>query len=118
VNPTERVKIEASVRAYIASQTAQPPRGSDKLDALATRAEEGLQEDLTPALHPINNLLDLPTPSGTPTTYPLSADGEYYKVNVLHRTFFPPRASASYSGGIHQLGYAAPPPVNFRVVAA
>jgi hypothetical protein len=49
--------------------------------------------------------------AGSPvvTPYPLSADGQYYNVNLLHRNFLPPTANATYSSGVSQLGANAPP---------
>ena len=43
------------------------------------------------------------------TTYPVSADGKYYYVNLLRRNFLPPTVSATFANDAVQIGANAPP---------
>ena len=99
--------LDASVRAYIDKQQAKP-RGD--LDLPAAKQTQSVQvsalksKDGTPLA-----ALDVVVPPAPLTTYPLSADGKYYNVNLLNRNFLPPSAHATFSSGVRQSGQAAPP---------
>ena len=94
----------------MASHPVRPPRPLDfsATDGSAGQGGEDAGASPAPAFAALNKVLDLPGLPSAPTPYPLSEDGKYYKVNLLHRNFLPPTASATFSSGVHQLGAAAP----------
>jgi len=102
--------VAAAARAFMASHPVRPPRPLDfsATDGSAGQGGEDAGASPAPAFAALNKVLDLPGLPSAPTPYPLSEDGKYYKVNLLHRNFLPPTASATFSSGVHQLGAAAP----------
>jgi hypothetical protein len=93
--------------------------------ASATIGDVGIVNGVQTGQDLSNNSLALNIPSGvtaypfqvvlspdrSATTYPVSADGKFYYVNLLRRNYYSPVASATFANDATQTGANAPPAV-------